>query len=242
MKKVLPNATLLLVIAVALAMGQDSGVSQQLAQLRNDVANHSLRLRDLEHASGVPHAPAPAAGATDASSEAPPRTMVLVSIHETTDENNAAEIERLKKETSALQATVDAAHDEYARDFGTAVDTTHVRGGVRGWRGGIGGGRTVIRNPRREEIADTMVAHRYATERHIKQQQLDRLQAAGADKKQILVGHDGNTIITLESKRNISDSLDDISIGDTITWTGTRVNADDGSESWRVSKVEKAGS
>ena len=54
------------------------------------------------------------------------------------------------------------------------------------------------------------------------------------------MGHDGNMIISLETKHNLTESLDNFAIGDTVTWTGQRVSADDDSESWRISTIKAA--
>ena len=91
----------------------------------------------------------------------------------------------------------------------------------------------------RQVLADQHVENRYATLHAIKKQKLDALQHADAEPKQIILGHDGKTIITLETKHNLSSSLNDIAIGDLVTWSGSRQNADDDSETWLIRKIEK---
>lgn len=237
MKKLFMGVAILaaLVGLMAVAQGDSDG---GIAQLRAELANLGLRVAKLEHAAGQ----SPQVSATDqgSSAAAPVRTMVLVSVSETHHHPNAQEIAQLKRQCSALMDTVNAAADQKAADFGQPVYTAHVRGGVRGW-GGVAGAYTTsnVGAIGRQVLADQHVENRYATLHAIKKQKLDALQHADAEPKQIILGHDGKTIITLETKHNLSSSLNDIAIGDLVTWSGTRQNADDDSETWLIRKIEK---
>ncbi len=91
----------------------------------------------------------------------------------------------------------------------------------------------------RQEMAQHEMAGRYATQLSIKKQTVDDLQHAAAQPHQIIHGHDGNVIFTLKTKTNLSRTLKDINIGDTITWRGERVSADASSETWTISSIEK---
>jgi hypothetical protein len=76
----------------------------------------------------------------------------------------------------------------------------------------------------------------------IQKQKLDTLRHADAEPRQILLGHDGTTILTLETKFNLSTPIKDIAIGDEVTWTGTRQSADDQSEIWIIDTIRKVDS
>jgi len=236
MKKLFMGVAILAALVGLMAVAQGDG---DTAQLRLEVANLGLRVSKLEHAAG--QSPRSSGSGEGASAAAPVRSMVLVSIHQSNHQPNAEEIAQLKRQCSALMDTVNAAADQKAADFGQPVYTAHVRGGVRGWRGGVAGGYTVsnVGAVGRQVRADQHVENRYATLHAIKKQKLDALQHADAEPKQIILGHDGQTIITLETKHNLSSSLNNIAIGDLVTWSGTRQNADDDSETWLIRKIEK---
>ena len=50
----------------------------------------------------------------------------------------------------------------------------------------------------------------------------------------------GNRIITLETTRDMSRSLERTSLGDYVTWEGRRVSADSSSQEWVVTSVRPA--
>jgi len=91
----------------------------------------------------------------------------------------------------------------------------------------------------REEMSQRQMANRYATLASIKRKKADRLERAAAQPGQIIHGHDGDVIFTLRTKYSLSTELENISIGDTITWAGTRVSADGDSETWDISSIRK---
>ncbi len=195
MKKLFMGVAILaaLVGLMAVAQGDSDG---GIAQLRAELADLGLRVAKLEHAAGQSGR---SSGAGQGSSAAAPvRTMVLVSVHQSNHHPNAEEIAQLKRQCSALMDTVNAAADQKAADFGQQVYTAHVRGGVRGWGGAVGGGYTTsnVGAIGRQVLADNMVENRYATLHAIKKQKLEALQHADAEPKQIILGHDGKTIIT----------------------------------------------
>ncbi len=48
-----------------------------------------------------------------------------------------------------------------------------------------------------------------------------------------------NVIFTLKTKHNLSGDFKNINIGDTVTWRGERVSADDSSETWLITSIDK---
>ena len=203
----------------------------EVQELREQMAQQRLRIAQLEHASGQPTDP-----------DAPVRTMVLVSICQSGHQGeNAQEIARLQRQSDALMNTVNAKAEQTAADFGQPLYVGHVRGGVRGWRGGAGGryGTTNVGSIGRQVKADRAIEQRYATLHGIKKRQLDAPKAADSEPRQILTGHDGDRIVQLETKHNLSQDLKKIDIGDTVTWTGTRISADGSSEAWEINAIHK---
>jgi hypothetical protein len=75
----------------------------------------------------------------------------------------------------------------------------------------------------------------------MKLQELQALKDAANTPKQILIGHNANVIFTLNSKVDLSDALNNIPIGASVTWTGTRLSADDASETWRIDSIKAVG-
>jgi hypothetical protein len=235
-KKSFAAAAMFLAVFTLVAFAQSGSVEDQIAQLRLDLANFGLRLSTLEHAGGA--APDASSGGSAAS---PSRTMVLVSISNFHDDTNAGEIKSLKRDCSSLMATVNSKVEQTAADAGTQTYTAHVRGGTRGWGGYSGGGVSTSNvgavGTRVEN--DAMLTNRYATMHAMKKEKLEALQRAESEPKQLIHGHNDNVIFTLETKHNLSDALNNIAIGDTVTWTGTRTSADQGAESWRIESIKK---
>ncbi len=237
-------------MTVALCMGLTGAFLVPLAaqsggdsdmQLRKQVADLGLRVANLEHAAGK----SSVAPGTTVSDAAPARSMILVSINQSDHSgDNAKEIAQLQRQVTALMNTVNASADQTAADMGQPIYGGYVRGGVRGWRGGVGGGyaTTNAGSIGRQVIADHEVTNRYSTQMAIQKQKLDTLRHADAEPRQILLGHDGTTILTLETKFNLSTPIKDIAIGDEVTWTGTRQSADDQSEIWIIDTIRKVDS
>ncbi len=214
-----------------------------IMQLRKQVADLGLRVSNLEHAAGKSSVPA---GSQDGSSAATPaRTMILVSISKSDHSgDHAKEIAGLQRQVTSLMNTVNASADQTAADAGQQMYGGYVRGGVRGWGAAAGGGyaTTNVGSIGRQVIADHEVTNRYATQMAIQKEKLDRLRHADSMSRQIVLGHDGNTILTLETKFDLSTPLDEIAIGDEVTWTGTRQSADDQSETWIIETIRKVDS
>jgi hypothetical protein len=244
-------------LGVGLGIAQSDDVDREIQEVRQELADLGLRVSRLEHASGgvptgtaagpIAAASSSAAGSSAASSSsaaAPARTMVLVSVSLSDHtHDNSAEIAQLKRQHACLVNTVNQAANQSDEDLGQQAYVGGAAAGGVGWRGAAGGGvvTTNIGSVGREVLGDDETRNRYSTQAAITEEKLQRLQAADSDPKQILLGHgdDGRTVYTLESKFDLSKSLDNIAIGDTITWTGTRVSAQAGGETWEIDSVQK---
>jgi hypothetical protein len=229
-------------LCMGLGVTQFDDVDDEFLRIGQELADLGLRVSRLEHASGsASPAPAAAPSAADAS---PARTMILVSVSlsDHTDDNSA-EIASLKRQHASLMNTVNQAADQADEDFGQQGYVGGAAAGARGWRGAAGGGvvTTNIGAIGRQVLGDEEMKNRYSTQAAIKKEELNRLHAADSDPKQILLGHDesGQTIFTLEAKYNLSSSLNSIAIGDTVTWTGTRLSANAGGETWAINSIRK---
>jgi hypothetical protein len=143
--------------------------------------------------------------------------------------------------------TVNASADKSASDIGNAIsnnDATYSSGGVSGWRGSAGGTERTAGGGMgvAQTAGDIETEQRYATLHAIKLKQLQQMQDAANTPKQILIGHDAQTIYTLNSKVDLSETLNNIPIGATVTWNGTRLSADNNSETWRIDSIKLVGS
>lgn len=220
-----------------LALAQDD----PMQSLRDTVAELGLRVSRLEAAAGVGGGGAGASGATAVN---PARTMVLVSVHLSNHgANNAQEIADLQQQCDALMNTVNASADAAAGAVGSAISNntaTYQRGGVSGWRGSAGGSERTAGGGLgfAQQAGDTETEARYATLHAIKLQQLQALQAASNRPLQILIGHNARVVFTLNSRIDLTEALNDIPIGATVTWTGNRISADDQSELWQIDSLK----
>jgi hypothetical protein len=227
---------------VGLGLAQSDDVDRALQQLRQGLADLGLRVSRLEHAGGSSGA-TPSAESVSAAA-APARTMIIVSVSQSDHAaDNSDEIASLKRQHASLMNTVNAAADQGDEDLGQQAYAGEAGGGARGW-GRAAGGRYVTTNVGsigRQVIGDKEMENRYATQAANKKEKLDRLQAAAAQPKQIINGHDkdGKTVFTLETKFNMNSSLNNIAPGDTVTWTGTRQSADTGEETWFIDSIKK---
>jgi hypothetical protein len=227
-------------VMMLMALAQDD----QLLPLREAIANLTLRVEKLESgASG--------GGSANTSGGAPApagRSMVLVSVHiANVSQDDSEEIAQLQQQCGALMNTVNASADKSASDIGNAIsnnDATYSSGGVSGWRGSAGGTERTAGGGMgvAQTAGDIETEQRYATLHAIKLKQLQQMQDAANTPKQILIGHDAQTIYTLNSKVDLSETLNNIPIGATVTWNGTRLSADNNSETWRIDSIKLVGS
>lgn len=228
MKKVLVGALGMGALVVLLAAAQ----VDPLAQIRESLANLGLRVDRLEAAAG-------GGGGASQSSEATTTTrkMVLVSVHLSDHSaDNADEIAQLTRECSSLMDTINNAADARATDSGAAIGggSMYISGGVRGY--------TTAGNAAGAALGDAQTEQRYSTIRAVKLKRLKALQDAANRPLQLLLGHNGNVVYTLQSKVDLTETLNNIAIGDVITWTGNRLSLDDGAETWQIDSIKKVAS
>lgn len=227
-------------VVMLMALAQED----PLLAVREMVANLTLRVDRLEGAAGGSGASTGQGGASAPAG----RSMVLVSVHiASVSQDDADEIAQLQQQCAALMNTVNASADSAAGAIGNAIsnnDATHQRGGVSGWRGSAGGSSSTAGGGFgvAQTAGDIATEQRYATLHSIKMQQLQTLQDNAKTPKQILIGHDDRTIFTLNSKVDLTEALNNIPIGATVTWNGVRLSADDTAETWRIDGIKQAGS
>ncbi len=228
MKRQMIGISLLAGLAVLLGFQTEDLVEQAIVQLRQQVADLGLRVGRLEHAGGS----AQPAGRSGTAMGAPARSMVVDGIHQSDHtDDNSKEIDQLKRQVTSLQSTVTEKQESVNKASGQAV---------RGRTTGSGWQHTSDREDINQQIESKReTANLYATQLSIKKQKLQRLQHADSEPKQIIHGREGKVIVTLQSKFNLTESLNNIDIGDTVTWTGSRVSVDDGSETWMIDTIRK---
>jgi len=241
MKKTAITVLVLGALFVLLGFRQGDPIAKAVQQLAKEVADLGLRVDRLEHDGGTSAVATGSDSSSGSRAAAPSRTMVLVSVSQSDHTaDNAAEIDQLKRQSASLQNTVEQYAQQAGADAGQDIYAGRSSEGVRGYRGGAGSTvvSTNVGAAGRQVMADKQLENRYSTEASIKRQKLKALQNANAMPRQILHGHDDNTIYTLETKHDLSDDLNNIAIGDTVTWRGKRQSADDGSETWIIQSIE----
>ncbi len=228
MKKLI-CVSVLAALGILLAFQSDDWVQQAIDQLRQDVASLGLRVGRLEHAAG---SSAGAAGQQSASVPAGTPSMVVDGISQAQNtDDNSGEIQQLQQQVSSLQSTLTQQENQVSIASGREIETGTTGQDVSTNRGTVD----------RQIASQRQIADRYATQLSIKKQQLDRLQAAGSQPRQIVHGHDGTTIFTLQSKFDLASALQKINVGDQVTWTGSRQSASQGSETWLIDTITVIG-
>jgi len=246
MKNVIRVAAVILAGGFLLALApEDEPINDQVADLRVQLANLTIRVNHLEHASG---ASTLSGASTESLTVSPPSgamTMILSSVSDVAhNANDAQDIARLKNESTSLMNTSNQYAVQMANDAGQTVYAGRSSEGEAGW--GQASGSTVVSTNvgavQRQVVGDRELQNRYANLAYVKRQQLKGLQDAASRPKQILHGHDadGKVIFILHTMTDLTQSLNSIQIGDTVTWTGNRLSADAGSETWNIQSISKA--
>lgn len=217
--------------ALGMQVPGDSSLTQLVAQLAARLDALSIRLDNLEQS----HGPAQPSGQGVVANAAPQpgviRTMVVDNIQPSDhNDDNSEEIHQLQVEINSLQNTVNSQTDNLDHTVGQSVQTVENVGGEVSNRSDID--RQIA--GQREQV------ERYATQLSIKTNELNQLQQAANQPKQILHGHNGQMLIMLQSKFNISGQLSSIAPGDTVTWAGTMVKGDEQMQIWLVDIVKEA--
>ena len=138
----------------------------------------------------------------------------------------SGKIADLEQQAASLEQTLDSERRRM-RDIQTRYSTI-------GSRGGRGSDRN---NRERELRAQRSLMSRYTGQLSRTNTQIKKLSRAMNELTQIIHGHEGDTIITLQTQHDLSSSLNAISTGDYVTWTGRRIDMTGGHESWTVSTV-----
>jgi predicted RNase H-like nuclease (RuvC/YqgF family) len=130
------------------------------------------------------------------------------------------EVERLQDEVRALERTAERQQRK-----------------VTTLEGRQGGGARRDQQAISRLAAERRLLRRFNRELSARRTDLRRMERAGTTPRQILIGHEGDTIITLHTERDLSTVLNGISVGDPVGWTGRRIEMDSGSETWRIESV-----
>ena len=91
---------------------------------------------------------------------------------------------------------------------------------------------------KREREALRKLALEYRAEAKKKKGQAIRLEKKAKEPRQVIRGWDGERNVTLETTRDLSRNLRDLSPGSCLKWTGTISHSDEDSETWTVRMVE----
>ena len=198
--------------------------NSDIQMIRKQLADVELRVARLEHASGAEGSSR--SGGSGADDTNPVRSMVvggMQTVKGTPMDSDAAD--DLQDDIDALQRTVNGHLDQAEGAHGYYDGGSYYGGGVSGRE--------------RRIVSQREMADRYATQLAIKKQQLDAMKHAATRTTQVIHGHDGETIITLETMSDMSSKLANISIGDVITWTGKRIDASAKNETWQAESIKK---
>jgi hypothetical protein len=148
------------------------------------------------------------------------------------------EIADLQKEIEALEKTAERQRKKVTSEEGRAAQGTR--------RGGTGNSRAGSPNrTQRDQAAisrlkaERRLLRNYTRELAAKKSELKDLERSAGSPRQILIGHEGDTIITLHTERDLSGPLSNVNIGDPIAWTGRRTEMERGSERWRIETIRK---
>lgn len=221
------SATLLVVFGFAVSRGVSSSPTPSsqdtVGQLRAQVAELTIRVEHLERASDSYYqavAETPPAGSAPSAGR---RSMVVDSIEQSDyKSDHSEEIKQRRREIQSLERTIASQRKRIASLEGTRS------GGVRS------------RNTSAQLSAQRRLLNQYQRELTSKQQVLQRWERAADALTQIVVGHDGDTLIFLHAEVDISAALGTIRVGDVVTWRGRRIEMEQHSESWLVERIRRA--
>jgi uncharacterized phage infection (PIP) family protein YhgE len=147
------------------------------------------------------------------------------------DTSTGAQQQQLEQEIAALQKTYDSSLVKLAGEI------PNPSGGTQYARDAPSSAETFSGlDPQR--LADQRTSDFYRAQIDRKKKQLGRLQRAN-NSVQVIHGHEGKVVITLKTDHDMSSVLNNINVGDYITWTGTRMSMDPTSETWMVKSVRK---
>jgi hypothetical protein len=238
----------LIVLAVVLtsAIGQtgsDRGAASYsthpvVRELQEAVRRNELRIEQLEARAAI-KAPtyldeaiveeqAPRREQPSEAYEMPKRIMILDAT-ETVDPDPEAyeELDRLNRDADALQRTVEQMEQR--------VTSLSGRGGHGSYRG-HGYSKNLGASRKRTAEAELLADYRHKLRK--KKGEVKRLERELREPKQIIHGHWESMIITLETTRDMSRTLDRIEPGGYLTWDGRRLRHDAESQEWVVTRIQ----
>jgi hypothetical protein len=211
---------------------QEQRADPIIATLSLKIDDLSARMDRMEHASGMIPQSASSTGGVDhdvpedLSNAQGGRWMVVDNIMTSQfapDYSN--EINALLGQASSLQSTIEQ-EQENLRDM-------QIRAAANSNRNR---GRGTSAQDRAFKIQQRTI-NRYQTQLVATNKQMKQLARAQNELTQIIHGHEGDTIITLQTKRDLTASLNPISTGDFVTWAGRRIDMNAGHESWEVTSI-----
>ena len=162
----------------------------------------------------------------DAPADAPNGRFLQVDSISVSDHkvDHSAEIQRLQGEVRSLEQTI----------LNEERHLAQISGESTGSRSSGGNSRKDTRYR-----AQQSVINNYKRTLSNKQREIERLEAAQLEQKQIIIGRAGEVVITLVTRSDLSSELSDIGPDEYVTWAGKRVSMDRGSETWEVTRVTK---
>ncbi len=196
-------------------------MEQRVEALEAIAARESPSFADAEAAMVPPPAAAPA-GTTSA-----PRYVMQLDGLGTLEPNPDAydDVDRLQKEVDALKRTVDSQVRAASSSMGRSTSGSYRSGRSN--------------HISREGRAKSEMVGKYKSQLRAKEGELKKLQRDLETPRQIIIGNWGGKIITLETTRDSSRTLDRIMTGEYLTWSGRRVHEDQDSQDWVVNSVRK---
>lgn len=215
-------AFLLLLLAAAPLDDTDLVV----AQLASDVNELDERVNSLEHALGG------GSGETGGFTleVGSGRTMVVDAIQTSEHvDDNSAKVERLQREVDSLEQTVNSERDKLAQ----------ISGRYSGTSSGSYGGRSASSDRNRRLASQQRMISSYSSQLSVKRRELDKLNRAADQQKQIIHGHDGDVVLLMTTANDLGRELSTVTLGDSITWNGRRLEATRESETWTVSSISR---
>ena len=225
-------AIILMLAAVMCLIAMQTPPNKDIITLRGQIADLSLRVSRLEHAAGTIPGAVDKSHA-DTSVDNVPRSMIVAGMN--TMEPRAGdpdEVDGLKQDAESFQQTARFHRDNQDRISGSYYAYGSYSDGHYGYDHSYHGRQ-------RAEVAQRQMANRYATEAMIKRKKAKQLEDAATQPLQVINGHDGDVVFSLRASQDLSRALVDISIGDTVTWSGRRISADHTSEVWEITSIRK---
>ena len=211
---------------------QDKPADPAVAKLNSKIDILIARVDRLEHASGSTSATESSGAfshekAPNLSDASGGRWMIIDNIQTSQySPDYSSEIVELEKEAATLKRTIDSERRKM-RDLQI-----------------IGARNSGIRNNNTNQRDQAMRAQRqlisrYSGELSRTNTKIKKLARAMNELTQIIHGHEGDLIVSLQSKHDLTNTLNSISHGDYVTWNGRRLDMGAGTESWEITSLRR---